>query len=80
MSFVFHPDAEDELGRAIEVYSDIQRAVAHPKAWSSLEGEIRRVLIRRFPYGVLYTEEKDGLFILAVMHLHRDPEYWKTRR
>ncbi|MFW5751753.1 MAG: hypothetical protein ACOCW8_00290 [bacterium] len=80
MSFVFHPDAEDELGRAIEVYSAIQRAVAHPKAWSSLEGEIRRVLIRRFPYGVLYTEKKDGLFILAVMHLHRDPEYWKTRR
>ena len=96
MSFEFHPEAEDELGSAIEyyeeiekglgsdfaieVYSAIQRSVAHPKAWSILEDEIRRIMVRRFPYGILYSEEKNGLYILAVMHLHRDPEYWKKRR
>ena len=29
--------------------------------------------------GVLYSIEDDGIFILAVMHLRRDPDYWKHR-
>jgi len=35
--------------------------------------------VKRFPYGVLYSEEADGIFILAVMNLHRAPDYWKRR-
>lgn len=95
MIYSFHPDAEEEFNKAIEyyeeieaglgydfaveVYSTIQRSVAYPKAWSILEGEIRRSLVRRFPYGVLYSEGQEGLFIVAVMNLHRDPDYWKRR-
>ena len=95
MSFRFHPNAEAELldsiqyyeevepglGQdfAVEVYSAIQRAVAYPRAWGVFEGEIRRSLVRRFPYGVLYSEEDDGILIIAVMHLHREPGYWKGR-
>ena len=26
-----------------------------------------------------FHPEADGIFILAVMNLHRDPEYWKHR-
>ena len=96
MSFSFHPDAEKELNEAIssyediesglgydfalEVHSTISRSVDFPKAWAVLEGDVRRSLVRRFPYGVLYSEEKDGIFIVAVMHLHRKPGYWKHRR
>ncbi|MDX8405545.1 MAG: hypothetical protein R8K50_05270 [Mariprofundus sp.] len=96
MSFSFHPEAEKEFNKAIdyykeieqglgydfalEVYSTIHRSVEFPKAWSVLEGEVRRSLVRRFPYGILYSEEKDGIFIVAVMNLHRNPEYWKLRK
>jgi len=95
MRFSFHPDAEKEFNEAVqyyeniepelgydfalEVYSAISRAINFPKAWGVLEGDVRRSLVRRFPYGVLYTEEKDQIFILAVMNLHRKPEYWKHR-
>jgi hypothetical protein len=95
MSFSFHPEAEwefleainyyeereDELGFdfALEVYSAIGRAVEHPNAWPILDGEVRRCQTKRFPYGVLYSVEKKGIFVLAVMHLHRDPDYWKHR-
>jgi len=70
MNFSFHPDAEEEFNNAIEyhealepglgydfaleVYSTIQRSAAFPTAWAVLEGEIRRSLVKRFPYGVLY--------------------------
>ncbi len=96
MTFSFHPEAEQELNQAIdfyesitpglgldfaaEVFSAIQRAMDFPKAWSVLEGDIRRSLVRRFPYGILYSAEQEGIYILAVMHLHREPGYWKERK
>lgn len=96
MIYSFHPDAEEEFNQAIEyyeeietglgydfaieVYSTIQRSIAYPKAWSILSGDIRRSLVNRFPYGVLYSEDQEGLFIVAVMNLHRDPDYWKERK
>jgi len=95
MSYRFHPEAEAELNLsidyyesiepglgydfALEVYETIQRAVDFPKAWTILDDDVRRSLVKRFPYGVLYSEEPDGVFILAVMNLHRAPDYWKHR-
>jgi plasmid stabilization system protein ParE len=95
VNVLFHPAAESEFNAAIDYYEDmekglgydfsievfsaLERIVAYPKAWLVIEGEIRRFLVRRFPYGILYAEEKDSIYVVAVMHLHRDPEYWKHR-
>ncbi len=48
-------------------------------AWPVIDDEIRRSLARRLPYGIFYSEEKEEIFILAVMNLHRKPGYWKHR-
>jgi len=40
---------------------------------------VRRVLVHRFPFAVLYSESDERLFILAVMHLRREPDYWTHR-
>lgn len=37
------------------------------------------LLVRRLPYGVLYAEADEEIFVVAVMHLSRDPKYWKHR-
>ena len=79
MNFEFHPEAEVEFNNAIEVHEAIQRSISFPKAWPTIEGDIRRSLVKRFPYGVLYSEENNGIFILAIMNLHRHPDYWKHR-
>ncbi len=95
MKYVFHPEAEAEFLAAIdcyeryepglgydfsiEVHSTIGNILSFPKAWPILEDDIRRCLIRRFPYGIVYSQDGDVIFILAVMHLHRDPDYWKDR-
>jgi len=96
MTFSFHPEAEREFCEAIEYYeecepglgcdfflevrSTIRNITDYPEAWPLQEGDVRRCLTNRFPYGVLYSIEASGVFILAVMHLHRDPNYWKHRR
>ncbi len=64
---------------AQEVYSAIQDIVEHPKTWPNFHVDIRRRLINRFPYAILYTEESKTVYILAIMHLSRDPKYWKSR-
>ena len=95
MKYTFHPEAEAEfvdaigyyeerepgLGYdfAIEVHSAIENILSFPKAWTVLEDDIRRCQTTRFPYGVIYSQDGDMIFILAVMHLHREPDYWKER-
>lgn len=95
MNCQFHPEAGEEFLAAIdwyeghekdlglefarEVYAAIGRAIQRPQAWPVLEGDVRRCQTRRFPCGVLYSKEADGVFVLAVMHLRRDPDYWKHR-
>jgi toxin ParE1/3/4 len=95
VKFTFHPEAEADLLRAIdyyedvseglgldfaaEVYSVIGRIIAFPKAWSPIDRDVRRCQTKRFPFGILYTEEAQEIYILAVMHLHREPNAWRGR-
>jgi len=54
-------------------------AVQNPELHRKFDGEIRRVLVRVFPYAVLYSIEEGFIYILAVMHCAREPGYWRGR-
>ncbi|MBI4825494.1 MAG: type II toxin-antitoxin system RelE/ParE family toxin [Nitrospirae bacterium] len=95
MTFSFHHEARDEFVKAIkyyedceaglgydfsiEVYTAIQNIVSYPKVWPVIEEDVRRCLVNRFPYGILYSIEPDKIFVLAIMHQRRHPDYWKHR-
>jgi len=95
MTFSFHPEAEAEFREAIEYYEDresglgydfsievfaaIQNIIRYPISWPVLEENVRRCLVSRFPYGIVYSIEQGEIFILAVMHLRRHPDSWKNR-
>ena len=51
----------------------------HPDRWPVVRRSIRRRLIHRFPYALLYRVDPDEIVIQATMHLHRRPEYWIDR-
>jgi plasmid stabilization system protein ParE len=54
--------------------------VVHPNAGSLFMGTtIRRRLMQRFPYGVVYEVETENISVIAIMHLQRRPGYWKRR-
>lgn len=69
------------LGRRFkeEIKKAAIRISEYPKAWSVERGEVRRCLIHKFPYTLLYSIEKEHIFIIAVAHLHRKPDYWIDR-
>ncbi|MGA2174120.1 MAG: type II toxin-antitoxin system RelE/ParE family toxin [Verrucomicrobiota bacterium] len=95
MRFIYHPGALGEYADAAlhydervpglgadftkEVDAAIARILQAPDRWRCLEDDIRRCLVHRFPYGVLYTIEEGYVLIVAVMHLSREPGYWRDR-
>jgi plasmid stabilization system protein ParE len=51
----------------------------HRDSGGTVFGSIRRRMIRRFPYALLYSIRSDRIRILAVMNLKRRPTYWIGR-
>ncbi|HHI77327.1 MAG TPA: type II toxin-antitoxin system RelE/ParE family toxin [Gammaproteobacteria bacterium] len=59
-----------------EVRNAARRIAAYPNAWSVERGEVRKCLLHKFPYKLLYSIEGDHILIIAVAHQHRRPDYW----
>jgi len=72
---------EDELG--FEFLDELDRAIhrikSFPLASTEIEPGIRRCLLARFPYGLIYGIDEDLIIVIAVSHLHRQPRYWIDR-
>jgi len=91
----FHYDADKEVKAAAAYYEErliglgsdfldeieqgLRRIQQFPLLWPVYEGEYRRYLLKRFPYGLIYRIETEKIFIIAIAHLHRKPGYWKDR-
>ncbi|MGH9236930.1 MAG: type II toxin-antitoxin system RelE/ParE family toxin [Vicinamibacterales bacterium] len=69
------------LGAAFlaEIEHTCAQITEYPEAAPAVLGAIRRRLLRRFPYAVLYRLHGDSIRILAVMNLKRRPAYWIDR-
>jgi plasmid stabilization system protein ParE len=65
-----------------EVEGAIQSLLAAPATWPVIEEpQIRRYLLKRFPYSVYYRwePEQDRVSIYALMHYSQRPGYWRDR-
>ena len=65
-----------------EVTRSIDLIAERPRAWppASRPGlGVRRFLVPRYPYAIVYIVEKDELLIVAVAHGKRRPGYWANR-
>lgn len=91
----FHPEAEAEMRASARWYDEqsaglgesfldaveaaTARIVANPEAFGFAGHDIRRHLVNRFPFGILYRVETTRIYVLAVSHLNRKPTYWEHR-
>ena len=57
----------------------VDRIARSPEAFGILRDNVRCHLVERFPFGILYEIQTDAIFVVAVMHLHREPDYWAGR-
>jgi hypothetical protein len=77
----FCQDCQPGLGTRFldEVSRAGGRITDNPAAWPVVSGQIRRCLLNYFPFGLLYRIEPERIYVLAVMHLRREPNYWRKR-
>lgn len=51
-----------------------------PEAFPRVHGELRRALLRRFPYSVYYRLlDSEHLEIIGCLHTRQDPALWRSR-
>jgi plasmid stabilization system protein ParE len=64
-----------------EIHAAIERALDNPLAYLLLRKhpQVRRVLVRRFPYRVFYIVLPDALVVFAVLHAARGEGRWLQR-
>jgi toxin ParE1/3/4 len=70
-------------GLGVEFVGCVDAAITdigeHPERHPTVHGDVRRRLVRRFPYGVFYLVASDRVVVLAVFHSSRDPILWQSR-
>ena len=95
IGYRFLPAAEEEMSEAAAFYEaasvslgddfleDVQLTIntlrAHPEIGVRIDPNLRRALLRRFPFSVIYSVEVDGILVVSIAHHRQRPGYWKTR-
>jgi toxin ParE1/3/4 len=78
---VFYDAASVGLGS--DFLEDLQQTVdalrAHPEMGVPVGRGLRRVLLHRFPFSLIYSVEPDAILVVSVAHHRQRPGYWKSR-
>ena len=91
----YHPEATDEIREAADFYQrrrqglgeeflvEVEKLIGkiqlNPLRCAKISGRFRSCLLKRFPFCVVYANEDDQVFVVAVAHTKRRPGYWKKR-
>ncbi|MEO6786917.1 MAG: type II toxin-antitoxin system RelE/ParE family toxin [Chthoniobacteraceae bacterium] len=77
----FYESKRAGLGAAfrIAVAEPLNRILATPEFFPIIRSGIRRCLVRRFPYSVLYHYDGEIVDVLVVTDLRRKPDWWAAR-
>ncbi len=92
MNIRFLPPAGQELDDAVDWYDRqlpglgiefldevdkaLHRIAAYPHSCEEIETGLRRCLLNRFPFGIIYGLDGNIIVVVAIAHLHREPRYW----
>ena len=95
LEIIVHEDADEEFKAAAIFYESRQTGLGETFLDRVAEGfdsiltqqldcpllfdDFRRRFTRQFPYSIVYRLEGDRIFVIAVAHWSRRPEYWKDR-
>jgi plasmid stabilization system protein ParE len=81
LATVWYADRSIEVARrfADDLLAGFSRAAASPLRFPIYLHGTRRVVLRRFPYFIVFLDWQDEVHIVAVAHAKRRPGYWKKR-
>ena len=63
--------------RFLEAVDSANETVSsHPEIGPTVDGEVRRLLLRGFPYVLFYAARENEVVVVGVFHGARDPKSW----
>ena len=70
-------------GLSEDLFANIDAALKaiseRPESFPLIRKNVRRALVKRFPFAIYFREEDDYLVVLAIMHTARSPRAWRKR-
>ena len=74
--------ADNNLSQSLlaEFERSVDVLLQHPSLGALWRNEKRRLMMKRFPYSLIYTVVGEQIRILAFAHNSRHPDYWRNRR
>ncbi len=80
-AYQWYEDQRPGLGAEFRaaLQNALQAITANPDLYQVVHRRTRRVLLKRFPYGLYYREYSEAIVVVACMHGHRDPKRWQAR-
>jgi plasmid stabilization system protein ParE len=67
----------------VDFLDDVQQRIdtlcEYPKSGTQIAPSLRRMLLHRFPFSIIYSEEPDAIVIVSIAHHRRRPGYWQSR-
>jgi plasmid stabilization system protein ParE len=94
-AIVFRPEIREELDEAYSWYENqqtglgedfldcvddlLERISQMPESYAIVYRDIRRAVLRRFPYAVYYRIISSRVVVIAIFHGYRDPKVWQSR-
>jgi plasmid stabilization system protein ParE len=76
----WYASREPGLGQAFAeaIAAAVERIILDSASFPCVEAEVRRLVVRRFPYAVYFREVGNEILVLAV-HGRQDPRRWQGR-
>jgi plasmid stabilization system protein ParE len=72
--------SEIAAGRFSNAFDVALAAIAaNPEQFAAIDDRHREYLVKWFPFRIVYPVEPKRVFVVAVAHAKRRPNYWKTR-
>lgn len=80
-SISFYENEQKGLGRKFEldIKFSINRIQNFSTVYLKVQEDVRKCVLHKFPFNILYSIEKDHILIIAIAHHHREPDYWVER-
>ncbi|MEQ9234816.1 type II toxin-antitoxin system RelE/ParE family toxin [Coleofasciculus sp. E2-BRE-01] len=94
-ALVFRPEVREELNDAYRWYESQKRGLGDefldcvdemlnricliPESYAIVYRDVRRAVVRRFPYAVYYRIVSSRVIVTAIFHSRRDPKSWQAR-
>jgi len=80
-AFRFYEDRREGLGERFRDHLGIAlgRIQTSPELCPTIYRDLRRKLVERFPYAILYRVYPGLVYVVAIMHAKQNPAIWKRR-